>query len=342
MKRHSIFFVTERKIEIVEAEIPALESGQVLVRSINSAISPGTEMLVYRGQAPQEMAADESIAALGGNLKYPLKYGYAIVGEVVELGAEVDPDWLGRQVFAFNPHENYFVAQPEQLLAIPEGISVEDAVFLPNMETAVNFAMDGQPLIGEKVAVFGQGIVGLLTAALLARYPLESLITFDLIPHRRELSLANGAQESFDPREEYVLEAAKTRLSSPSGHVGADLVYELSGAPAALDQAITVTGFNGRVVVGSWYGQKRANLDLGGYFHRSRIKLISSQVSTLAPELSGCWTKARRFNLAWKMIAEIKPSKFITQRFSLDEAAAAYQLIDTQPEKVVQVVFTNS
>ena len=113
MKRHSLYFIEERKVEVSEETLPVPASGQVLVRTTYSAISPGTEMLLYRGQAPQEMAADASIAALDGSLAYPLKYGYAAVGEVVEVGAGVEDAWLGQRVFAFNPHESYFVAQPK-------------------------------------------------------------------------------------------------------------------------------------------------------------------------------------------------------------------------------------
>jgi threonine dehydrogenase-like Zn-dependent dehydrogenase len=121
---------------------------------------------------------------------------------------------------------------------------------------------------------------------------------------------------------------------------GADLCFELTGVPAALDQAIAMTGFDGRVIVGSWYGQKRAHLDLGGRFHRSRIRLISSQVSSLAPELTGRWSKARRFEVAWEMLRRVQPARWVTQRFSLLEAARAYQLIDEHPEKTIQVLLT--
>jgi threonine dehydrogenase-like Zn-dependent dehydrogenase len=120
---------------------------------------------------------------------------------------------------------------------------------------------------------------------------------------------------------------------------GADLVYELSGAPEALNTAIKMTGFAGRIVVGSWYGQKQAGLDLGGRFHRSRIQIKSSQVSTLAPELTGRWTKQRRFDLAWDMIRRLEPQRFITHRFPLRQAGEAYNLLVQHPEKALQILF---
>jgi threonine dehydrogenase-like Zn-dependent dehydrogenase len=129
-------------------------------------------------------------------------------------------------------------------------------------------------------------------------------------------------------------------LPDEHGAPGADLTYELSGNPLALDQAIAVTGFNGRVVIGSWYGQKHADLNLGGRFHRSRIRLISSQVSTIAPEWSGRWTKSRRLHVAWEMLQHVRPAHLITHRFPLAQASQAYALLDQHPEEAIQVLFT--
>ena len=137
-------------------------------------------------------------------------------------------------------------------------------------------------------------------------------------------------------------------MSRPRGHrhcrpgalllpEGADLAYELSGAPAALDAAIAAASYDSRVVIGSWYGSKRASLDLGGRFHRSRIRLISSQVSTLAPELTGRWTKARRLKPPGRCCAACAP-QWITQRFPMEAAPQAYRLLDEEPERAIQVV----
>ncbi len=346
----SLYFTAPHRVDVRDETVRPPLAGEVWVETLASAISPGTEMLVYRGQAPTELAVDETISALSGSFNFPLKYGYAAVGRVVELGADVDASWLNRLVFAFNPHESHFTAAAANLLPLPADVDVDTALFLPNMETAVNFLHDGAPLIGERVAVFGQGIVGLLTTSLLARMPLASLITFDRYPLRREASRSLGAHASLDPTEPvWKMLNARVPAGVPSREdaVGeqltdlqADLTYELSGSPATLDQAIAATGFNGRIVIGSWYGQKRADLNLGGRFHRSRIRLISSQVSTLAPELSGRWTKARRMETAWQLLREVKPARLITHRFPLAEAAKAYELIDQHPEACIQVVLT--
>ena len=118
------------------------------------------------------------------------------------------------------------------------------------------------------------------------------------------------------------------------------MTFELSGNTAALNQACALTAFSGRIIIGSWYGEKRAEIDLGGVFHRSRIKMISSQVSTIAPELSGRWDKKRRFDVAWKALERIQPEKWITHRFALGDAEKAYRLLDENPQETIQILVT--
>jgi 2-desacetyl-2-hydroxyethyl bacteriochlorophyllide A dehydrogenase len=342
VEHDSVYFTAPKTVSVQAEPLRALKSDQVLVRTLLSAISAGTELLVYRGEFPQDLAVDESIQALQGDFSYPLKYGYSSVGQVIETGADISSDWMGRQVFAFQPHSSAFVSVPEALHPLPENVSPQDAVFLPNVETAVNLLMDGAPLVGEQVAIFGQGIVGLLTTALLSGFPLASLVTLDRYALRRRTSLNLGAHASFDPAKPGSIYSARVALQGPSPYAGADLVYELSGSPEALNQAIEVTGFNGRIVVGSWYGRKRAYLDLGGQYHRARMRMISSQVSSLSPHLSGRWTKARRFQVAWEALRRIQPSQFITHRYPLSQAERAYRQLDENPDETLQVVFTYS
>jgi threonine dehydrogenase-like Zn-dependent dehydrogenase len=237
----------------------------------------------------------------------------------------------------------------------------------------VNLVQDAAPILGERALLMGQGVVGLLVASLLKEFPLESLVTADPYPLRRQASLAIGVNDSFDPQlipqkdknpkttehsdsdtasrssQSVNLESdSSQKTGSTSEHQFSyaqnkfDLTFELSGSPAALNDAIALTAFSGRVVIGSWYGEKRAELDLGGAFHRSRIRLISSQVSTVAPELRGRWDKARRFRVAWDALKRIQPQKWITHRFPIEEAEKAYQLLDENPQETIQVLFTYS
>lgn len=340
MIRKSLFFMAPRKVEVREEPLPTPGPRQVLVQTLISLISPGTEMLIFRGQAPGDLEVDETIPALAGRFGFPLKYGYAVIGRAVVLGEGVPAEWQDRLVFAFNPHESHFLADLEELFLPPPSLTPEAAVFFPLMETATNLVMDGQPQLGEQVAVFGQGVVGLLLTGLLARLPLASLVTLDLHASRRSLSEEWGAHLSLDPTAPGALELLLDNLSGSGPYRGADLCYEVSGDPQALDQAIAATGFNGRVVIGSWYGLKKADLNLGGRFHRSRMRLISSQVSTLNPELSGRWSKYRRYRLAWRMLLEMDPTSLITHRFPLAQAAQAYKLLDQNPAEALQVILT--
>ena len=328
MESRSLVFTAPRRVEVRTAPLPPLQDDEVLVETLCSAISAGTEMLVYRGQFPH---LHDSQDGLSSDLEYPLAYGYACVGKVREVGRSVNREWQDKLVFAFQPHSSSFIIHPSSLIPIPHSLLPENACFLPNMETAVNLVQDGAPILGERVLVLGQGVVGLLTASLLSEFPLENLTVVDGIElRRRELKVESGKLKvkSLSPAD-----------LRPSTFDSFDLVFELTGSPAALNTAIEHTTFSGRIVIGSWYGQKRAEIDLGGSFHRSRIRLISSQVSSISPELSGRWDKPRRFEVAWQALERIQPQKWVTHRFSIDEAGKAYQLLDEHPQETIQVIF---
>ncbi|MFU8772093.1 MAG: zinc-dependent alcohol dehydrogenase, partial [Anaerolineales bacterium] len=278
---------------------------------------------------------DMSISSLSGKFQYPFQYGYSTVGRVIDVGSLIDQSWLGITVFSFQPHSSHFNATVNELIVVPDDLLFEQAVFLANMETAVNLVLDGTPLIGEDVLVFGQGLVGLFATSLLSSFPLNNLFTLDCYPNRRTLSLETGATASFDPTETGASEVIKSIIPN-----GADLAYELSGNPQALNQAIALSRFSGRVVIGSWYGRKAANLELGGRFHRNRIHLVSSQVSTFEPLLSGRWDKPRRYQIAWDSIRKVDPSRFITHRFHIGDAQQAYRLLDREPGEALGIVFS--
>ncbi len=312
-------------------------SDEVLVQTLRSAISAGTELLVYRGEFPRQVADAESADVISHQLEYPLPYGYAAIGRVVELGAGVDRTWQDRLVLGMQPHASHFVAAPERLVCVPADTPAEDAAFLPNMETAVNLVQDAAPILGERALVMGQGVVGLLTAALLNEFPLIALATADRLEIRRSASRKLGVRAVLDPSSPGFREVA--RQAGGKGFEGYDLVLEISGDPQALNDAIYLTRFSGRIIVASWYGLKTTSLDLGAAFHRSRIRLMASQVSTISPELSGRWTKGRRFEVAWDAVRRHHPASWITHRFKLEQAASAYSMLDRSPEEALQVVF---
>lgn len=328
--QYFLLFTAPGKVQVLTRLLPAPNEEEVFVRVTRSAISTGTELLIFRGQFPPEESLDQSIKSLSGSFTYPFQYGYSTVGVVAAAGSQSNKDWEGRRVFAFQPHASAYLSQPGQLISLPADISDEDALFLPNMETAVNFVQDGAPLIGERVAVIGLGIVGLLTANLLARFPLSTLDGIDLLPGRRSLAAGISGVNAFSPSD--------TEIKRPAD--GYDLIFELSGSPAGLNLAINLAGFESRIVIGSWYGTKSGVINLGGKFHRNRIRLISSQVSTIASQLQVRWSKQRRLETVLDQLTTIHPSKWISHRFPLSRAQDAYELLSTKPDKAFQVVFS--
>lgn len=326
MRRQSLYFTAPGKVEIREEPCPEPSSGELLIQTKVSAISPGTEMLVYNNQIPDSMHLDSSISELNHEFRYPLKYGYANVGSVMQVGKNVNEFQVGDIVFSFHPHESHYTLASSEAIKIPKTLDIFEAALLPNMETAVNFLMDGSPVIGERVAVFGQGIVGLLTTYLLANCPLSSLVTFENIAARRELSRLFGAFESLNSS------TIKTH-----GHEY-DLIYELTGNPEAINQAIAICGMETRIIIGSWYGKKVSQLALGDTFHRNRIQVRSSQVSTIGGRYRARWDKKRRFTVAMNQLNGLDIDPLISHRISFSDAADAYELYDSQNENTLQIL----
>ncbi|MBB6646723.1 zinc-dependent alcohol dehydrogenase [Halobellus ruber] len=333
MNRRSLYFTGPSEAAIRPTSV-GMADDEVLVETRVSGISAGTELLIYRGDAPTDLPADETLEALDGDLSFPVRYGYAAVGEVVETGAAVDDEWLGRTVFGFTPHETHFALPPERLLVVPDAVDPEAMATFPSVETATSLVLDGRPRVGEEVVVFGAGVVGLCTTGVLSSFPLRRLVVAEPIEGRRERAREMGADVAVPPG------AVADVIGSDADREGADLVYELSGRPATLDDAVAAAGYDGRVIVGSWYGDKPAALDLGSSFHRDRISIESSQVSTLAPETRGRWSKQRRAEVAVERLRDLDAADLVTHRVPFDDAPEAYRLLEERADGVLQVLLT--
>jgi threonine dehydrogenase-like Zn-dependent dehydrogenase len=221
----AVEFPGPERVETVPIEEPVPGPDEVVVSASVSAVSAGSELLAYRGEFDPETVADEELSALDGDLSYPLRYGYAVVGRVAAVGDDVDPAWRGRTVFAFTPHESRFAVPVEAVRPIPDGIDPETATPFANAETAVTLTLDAAPRIGERVAVFGQGVVGVLTTALLARSGAETVAAVDPKDGRRELAAEFGADAVVDP----------SRHDDRAGVI--DAVRERAGDGVDLDMA---------------------------------------------------------------------------------------------------------
>jgi 2-desacetyl-2-hydroxyethyl bacteriochlorophyllide A dehydrogenase len=238
-------------------------------------------------------------------------------------------------VFVHHPHQTEFVAPASLAVRLPSDLPPELGVFVANLETAVNALLDAHPRLGERILIFGQGTVGLLVTQVARRAGAGLIIAVDPLTIRRELARTVGADVALPPAPE--LAATVRRLTDG---LGADLALEASGNGAALQQAIECVAFQGTVVVCSWYGMQPVMLQLGGAFHRDRLRIVSSQVSSVDPALEPRWSRARRRALALDLLTTLKLAPLITHRIPFDRAAEAYALVDRRPGETVQVVLT--
>jgi len=324
----AVWFARARSVELRTEELADPGPDEVRVRAALSAISHGTEMLVYRGEVDADLALD--LPTLAGGYGFPLKYGYASVGHTVAIGRDVRGLREGDLVFALHPHQDEYVVRESLVRRLPDRTAPEQGVFLANLETAVNVVFDAKPRLGEVVAVFGQGVVGLLVTQLLCRSGAR-VIAVEPSALRRSFAERCGADAAIAPGDESFLR------TFTSGR-GADIAIDASGSPSALQQAIDSVAIEGTVVVCSWYGDKPVPLDLGGRFHRGRVRLVSSQVGRIDPALAPRWDRERRLELATDLLRELVLADLITHRIPFAQAAEAYALLDGGAAETVQVV----
>ena len=317
MKGRAVRFVRPQAVEIVDVDVPEPRAGEVLVRTRYSGISGGTEMLAFRGELDPGLPLDETIGALGGTFAYPFQYGYSCVGEVIASEVEF-PE--GATVFAFHPHQDLFVARSSDVVSV-EGVDPRVATLIPLVETALQISLDAAPRFGDAVVVTGLGAVGILAAVMLERAGAR-VVGSEPKPWRREVARSFGVTAA-SPDE---LEAAVKEISDSRG---VDLVVEASGNPSVLGESLHLLRHEGTALVASWYGTKVAALPLGAEFHRRRLTIKSSQVSTIPASLEG-WDRPRRRAVARSLIDELPLELLATHEYPFEEAPRAYAAIDEE------------
>jgi 2-desacetyl-2-hydroxyethyl bacteriochlorophyllide A dehydrogenase len=317
-----LLFVAPRRVELAPVDVPEPGPGQLLVRTRHSGISTGTELLCYRGLLDPDLPLDERIGSLGGSFRYPFPYGYSCVGVVERSPGQIPP---GALVFAFHPHQDWFVVSESDVVVLPKGTDPRSATLFPLIETGLQLSLDAGHTAHETVVVLGLGAVGVITALLLQRAGADVLAA-DPLGERRELALSLGIPAA-DPEE----------LPSRLPARGVPLLVELSGAPAALVAALPLLAHEGTALVGSWYGEQEVRLPLGGAFHRRRLTIRSSQVSTIPAALAGRWDVARRRRVAAGLLDVLPLSELATTDVPFDEAPRAYEVLDRRAPGVVHV-----
>jgi len=323
----ALWFPRARSVELRSEALAETGPDEVRVRATLSAISHGTEMLVYRGEVDADLALD--LPTLAGGYGFPLKYGYASVGHAVSVGRDVRTVHEGDLLFALHPHQDEYVIRETLVRPLPRSVP-EQGVFLANLETAINVVLDAKPRLGENVVVFGQGVVGLLVTQLL-RHSGARVLAVEPSALRRSFAERCGAEAAIAPSD-------AASLRTLTGGRGADIAIDASGSPDALQQAIDCVAPEGTVVVCSWYGEKPVPLELGGSFHRGRVRLVSSQVGRIDPSLAPRWDRERRLALATDLLGELILAELITHRIPFARAAEAYALLDSRGAETVQVV----
>jgi threonine dehydrogenase-like Zn-dependent dehydrogenase len=255
---------------------------EVMVRTLYSGVSRGTETLVFRGEVPESEYARLRAPFQGGDFPGPVKYGYISVG-LVEAGPDA---LLGRTVFCLFPHQTRYVVPVDAVYPLPDGVPAERAVLAANLETAVNGLWDATPRIGDRVTVVGAGTLGCLVAWLAARIPGCTVELVDVNAERAGVAATLGAG------------FATPATATPD----ADLVAHTSGNPEGLMRALELAAFEAHVVEMSWYGNRMVPLPLGEGFHARRLSLRSSQVGAVATAQRARWTSRRRLELALRLL----------------------------------------
>ncbi|MEV6762843.1 dehydrogenase [Streptomyces sp. NPDC051105] len=273
--------------------------GEVLVRALYSGVSRGTETLVFRGGVPESQHAVMRAPFQEGEFPGPVKYGYLSVG-VVEAGPA---ELIGRTVFCLYPHQTRYVVPVTAVTVVPERVPPARAVLAGTVETAVNALWDAAPLVGDRIAVIGGGMVGCSVTALLARFPGVRLQLVDADPARAKTAEALGVD-----------------FATPEDALdGCDLVVHASATEQGLTRALELLAPEGTVLELSWYGDRRIALPLGEAFHSRRLTVRSSQVGTVSPAARAGRTYADRLALALDLLADPALDALITGESAFEE-----------------------
>lgn len=319
-------FVAPRRVEIQRVEVRPPGAGEILVRTRWSGISAGTELLAYRGELDEDLELDETLPSLRGTFRYPFAYGYSCVGEVERSGPGGPAE--GATVFAFHPHQDVFAVGAGDVVAV-EGVDARVATLFPLVETALQVSLDAGPLLEETVVVMGLGAVGLLTASLLQRAGAD-VLGVDPRRDRCEIAGAFGLP---------VVDASRIHdeVAGRTSGAGVPLVVDATGSPSAIADALDLLAHEGEVLVCSWFGAKEVRLPLGGAFHRQRLSIRSTQVSTIPARLAERWDVARRRHAVTRLMPELPLKLLATNELPLERAAEAFDMLDRGDGGVMHV-----
>lgn len=310
----ALWLTDREQAEFRDANLPPLCEGHVRIESLFGAISRGTEALVFRGAVPPSEYETMQAPLQQGQFPFPVKYGYAVVGKITAGPNER----LGQTVFCLHPHQNLFDALMGMAVPVPASVPSSRAVLAANMETALNGVWDAGILPGDKVAIVGGGLVGLLIAFLAAKIPGTDVTIIDLNESRSVLAEAFGC--GFATPSEAEVKAG-----------GSDIVFHTSASAAGLATAIALAGFEARIVEMSWYGNRMPDVPLGGRFHSQRLSIIGSQVGHVPSSRRARWPLARRMAKALDLLADDRLDALISGETAFADLDRHYASILADP-----------
>ena len=299
----SLWYAGPFQADLRTEQLTAPGAGEALVRTLWSGVSRGTERLVASGRVPVSEHERMRCPLQAGDFPFPVKYGYCAVGQV----EDGPPEWLGRIVFCLHPHQDRFVAPVALMAVVPDQVPARRAILAANMETALNALWDAGAGPADRIVVVGGGLVGMLVAAVAARLPGAEVTVVDVEPSRATVASALGAGFAFP--------AAAPR--------DADLVFHVSASPQGLATAMECAGQEATVVEMSWYGEGAVPAPLGGAFHSRRLRLVSSQVGSVAPSRRPRWSHARRLAAALKLLEDDRLDALVTEEVAFRDLPAA-------------------
>jgi len=300
----ALWFDAPRHCALKQETFATEGEGEVVVRTLFSGISRGTESLVFGGNVPESEYERMRAPHQAGEFPFPVKYGYAAVG-VVEEGPE---RLVGRAVFSLHPHQDRFRVAASTVHLLPQTLPPQRAVLAANMETALNIVWDAGIQPGDRVAVFGAGVVGLLVARLATSIIGTDVVISDIEPERAETAAALGLH--FSPPD-----------AVPDN---CDVLINASASSEALATALDHAGFEARIVEASWYGERYAHLPLGGAFHAKRLSIVSSQVAALPPGKRARWDTRRRMTKALELLGDDRLDHLISGETPFETIVADY------------------
>ncbi len=339
-----------RDLKVKEVDDRSIKNDEVRIKTLYSGISHGTEMNIYKGIAPFFRRKRDGKTKLfidattEEKWTYPIKscdpgvwyMGYANVGKVIETGKDVFDVKEGDVVYSAAPHQSQVIRNTSQVTRLPDGIKPEYGVFVTSLVTAFNAILDSNIKLGDTVAVSGLGVLGQLVVQMAKMSGAHKVFGIDLFDRRLKAALENGAHKVYNPTE---CRDIAYEIRKQTDNTGADAVIEISGNQKALNEAIRIAAPDAQVTAAGWYQGKCTDIDLSEEFHHNRIKLRCSQTGGINPALSYTWDRPRRQKACMDILQKLKLDNIITNVFDYEDAAKAYEMIENEPEEIIQAVF---